>query len=136
MDADEDHVALQYLQEKGDIKGTRKNTRMQKLAYVYEGVEQEAPRSEQIRLVNPKYFGGLYEGSKGVEQFWREIYHYISATYDLNCVKHIYINGDGASWIKSGCKWIGESTFVLDKFHMQKYIIAASSHLLDSAGDD
>lgn len=135
IDADEDHVALQYLQKKGDIKGIRNNTSMPKLAYVYEGIEQETPRSERIRLVNPKYFGGLYEGSKGVEQFWREIYDYISATYDLNSIKHIYINGDGASWIKSGCKWIGGSTFVLDKFHMQKYIIAATSHLLDSAED-
>ena len=135
IDADEDHVSLQYLEKKGDIEKPRSNTSMPKIAYVYEGIEPEAPRSERFKLMNPKYFGGLYEGSKGVEMFWREIYDYISATYDLNAIKHIYINGDGAAWIKSGRKWISGATFVLDKFHMQKYIIAATSHLLDSAGD-
>lgn len=135
IDADEDHVALQYLEKKGDITRIRNNTSMPKIAYVYEGVEPESPKSERMRLVNPKYFGGLYEGSKGVEQFWREIYNYIRATYDLDTIKHIYINGDGAGWIKSGRKWIAGSSFILDKFHLQKYIIAATSHLMDSAGD-
>lgn len=135
IDADEDHVSLQYLEQKGDIVKPRSNTSMPKLAYVYEGLEPDAPKSQRMRLVEPKYFGGVYDGSKGVEQFWREIYDYIEATYDVTKIKKIYINGDGAAWIKSGRKWIAGSTFVLDKFHMQKYIIAATSHLLDSAGD-
>ncbi len=135
IDADEDHVSLQYLEYKGDIVRPRSNTSMPKLAYVYEGLEPDAPRSKRMQLVEPKYFGGVYEGSKAVEQFWREIYNYIENTYDITKIKNIYINGDGAAWIKSGRKWIAGSTFVLDKFHMQKYIIAATSHLLDSAGD-
>lgn len=135
IDADEDHVSLQYLEQKGDIVKPRSNTSMPKLAYVYEGLEPDAPKSQRMRLVEPKYFGGVYDGSKGVEQFWSEIYDYIEATYDVTKIKKIYINGDGAAWIKSGRKWIAGSTFVLDKFHMQKYIIAATSHLLDSAGD-
>ncbi len=135
IDADEDHVSLQYLEQKGDIVKPRSNTSMPKLAYVYEGVEPDAPKSQRMKLVEPKFFGGVYEGSKGVEQFWREIYDYIESTYDITKIKKIYINGDGAAWIKSGRKWIVGSTFVLDKFHMQKYIIAATSHLLDSAGD-
>ena len=135
IDADEDHVSLQYLEKKGDITNLRGNTSMPKIAYVYEGVETDAPKSKRNKLINPKYFGGLYEGSKGVEQFWKEINDYISATYDLNTLKHIYINGDGAGWIKSGCKWVSNSTFVLDKFHMKKYITTATPHLLDSAED-
>jgi len=135
IDADEDHVSLQYLEKKGDIRKPRNNTSMPKIAYVYEGIKPEAPNSDRLKLVNPKYFGGLYEESTGVEQFWREIYNYLSETYDLDYVKHIYIQGDGASWIKSGRKCIAGSTFVLDKFHMQKYIIAATSHLQDSAED-
>ena len=135
IDADEDHVSLQYLEQKGDIVKPGSNTSMPKLAYVYEGLEPQAPKSQRMQLVAPKYFGGVYEGSKGVEQFWREIYDYIESTYDVTKIKKIYINGDGATWIKSGRKWIAGSTFVLDKFHMQKYIIAATSHLLDSAGD-
>lgn len=135
IDADEDHVSLQYLEKKGDIKKARSNTSMPKLAYVYEGIEPDSPKSARRKLINPKYFGGLYEGSKGVETFWREIYDYLSETYDLDAIKQIYINGDGAAWIKSGCKWIAGSTFVLDKFHLQKYIISSTSHLMDSAED-
>ena len=35
IDADEDHVSLQYLEKKGDIKKPRINTVMPKLIYVY-----------------------------------------------------------------------------------------------------
>lgn len=45
IDADEDHVSLQYLEKKGDIVKPRSNTSMPKIAYVYEGVEPESPRS-------------------------------------------------------------------------------------------
>ena len=38
IDADEDHVSLQYLERKGDIRKPRLNTFIQKLFYVYEGV--------------------------------------------------------------------------------------------------
>jgi hypothetical protein len=38
IDADEDHVSLQYLEKKGDIKKPRVNTVMPKLVYVYEDV--------------------------------------------------------------------------------------------------
>lgn len=64
IDADEDHVSLQYFNEKGDLKKSRRNTIMPKLIYVYEGITNENGRDE---LVNKKHFGGLYEGSKGVE---------------------------------------------------------------------
>lgn len=30
--------------------------------------------------------------------------------------------GDGASYIKAGTEWIGKSVFVLDTFHLEKYI--------------
>ena len=52
------------------------------------------------------------------------------ATEYLDCdVSFDDINGDGASWIKQGAKIINNSKFILDKFHMSKYIIAATSHL-------
>ena len=38
IDADEDHVSLQYLNRKGDIKDSKSNTYMPKLVYVYEEV--------------------------------------------------------------------------------------------------
>jgi hypothetical protein len=34
----------------------------------------------------------------------------------------VYIHGDGAAWIKTGLEWIPNSTFILDRFHLHKYI--------------
>lgn len=133
IDADEDHVSLQYLEKKGDIKKPRTNTIMPKIAYVYEGVDSED--SGRSKLINTKYFGGVYEGTEGIREFWEEIYAYIESAYDTDTLKRIYINGDGTSWIKAGEKYIAQFRFVLDKYHMHKYIIAATAHLEDSAGD-
>ena len=133
IDADEDHVALQYLSEKGDIKKNKSNTAMPYIVYVYEGIDVEL--GGKPKLVNPKYFGGLYEGSSGIKQLWNEVNAYIEKAYDTDSIKKIYINGDGAAWIKSGTKYVSRSKFRLDKYHMHKYIITATAHLGDSADD-
>ncbi|MEE1038993.1 MAG: ISLre2 family transposase [Eubacterium sp.] len=132
IDADEDHVALQYLDKKGDIVKPRTNTIMPKIIYVYEGINTENKRHE---LINKKHFGGVYEGGKEVENLWNEVWEYIEASYDTEELVKIYINGDGAAWIKSGQKLIHKAKFVLDRFHMHKYIIGATSHLEDSVED-
>lgn len=132
IDADEDHVSLQYINEKGDIKKPRTNTIMPKLIYVYEGITNENGRNE---LINKKHFGGVYEGGKAIEQLWKEVSEYIEASYDTEELVKIYINGDGAAWIKSGQRILDKAKFVLDRFHMHKYIIGATSHLLDSVED-
>lgn len=128
IDADEDHVSLQYLEKKSDIRKPRTNTVMPKMVYVYEGITNENGRNE---LVNKKHFGGVYEGGTGVEQLWEEVWEYIEESYDTEELVKIYINGDGAAWIKSGQRLIDKAKFVLDRFHMNKYIIGATSHLLD-----
>lgn len=131
IDADEDHVSLQYLNKKGDIKKTGNNTVMPRLAYVYEGTDTE--ENGRQKLINAKYFGGVYDGSQGVKDLWTEVRKYIESAYETEKIKQIYINGDGASWIKSGTSVLPKAKFVLDKFHMHKYIITATSHLGDSA---
>lgn len=132
IDADEDHVSLQYINKKGDIKKPRTNTIMPKLIYVYEGITNENGRN---KLINKKHFGGVYEGGKEIEQLWKEVEEYIEAAYDTEELIKIYINGDGAAWIKSGQRILTKAKFVLDRFHMHKYIIGATSHLLDSVED-
>ena len=132
IDADEDHVALQYLEKKGDTRGALKHTFMPKLVYVYEGIQTEGDRHE---LLGVKYFGGGYEGTQGTEQLWKEVCDYISASYDEEVLERIYVNGDGAEWIRTGAKVHAKAKFVLDRYHMHKYIIAATSHLGDSAQD-
>lgn len=132
IDADEDHVALQYLEKKGDTRGALKHTFMPKLVYVYEGIQAEGDRHE---LLGVKYFGGGYEGTEGTERLWKEVYDYISGSYDEEVLECIYVNGDGAEWIRTGAKVHAKAKFVLDRYHMHKYIIAATSHLGDSVQD-
>lgn len=132
IDADEDHVSLQYLKKKGDIRESDNNTFMPRLVYVYEGVSTENKRHE---LINVKYFGGGYRGPQGVKKLWKEVYDYISEAYDEDYLEKIYVSGDGAGWIEKGAEIHAKAAFVLDKFHMQKYIIKATSHLKDSTED-
>ena len=132
IDADEDHVSLQYIDKKGDIKKPRTNTVMPKLIYVYEGIISENKRN---KLINKRHFGGIYEGSSEIEKLWCEVREYIEASYDMEAIEKIYINGDGAAWIKSGQKYLDKAKFVLDRYHMHQYIIGATSHLQDSVED-
>ena len=130
IDADEDHVALQFQDHKGEKKekGKRQSV-MPRLVYLYEGISDEDGRNE---LVNPTYFGGLYgEETGGAKALWREVESFIQRNYDTDQLKAVYINGDGASWIKSGEEYITHGRFVLDKYHMHKYIIKATGHLKD-----
>lgn len=129
IDADEDHVSLQYLNTKGDIPGSRYNTYMPKMVYVYDGVTAEGDRHI---LQNVKYFGGGYDGESGTEELWKEVFEYIEKRYDQKVLQKIYVNGDGATWIRSGAAKHAKARFVLDKFHMCEYIVGATSHLLDS----
>ena len=133
IDCDEDHVSLQFLESREEtLEDWKRKNVMPKLVYVYEGITDESGRN---KLVNPKYFGGVYDGPDGVESLWKEVKHYIENNSDVEKIDKIYINGDGAGWIRSGTKYIPGGEFVLDKFHMHKYIIKATSHLWDSVDD-
>ena len=136
IDADEDHVALQFQEKKGDLQinaaGRKCNGAISKLVYVYEGVEPEAPRSKRHHLINPHYFSGTYEGKKN-KDLWDKIYTYLENTYDLSRVKKIYLSGDGGEWIKSGGRRLHGVTYALDEFHMREYLIQMTRHLQDSA---
>lgn len=132
IDADEDHVSLQYLEEKGDIKKPRSNTAMPKLIYVYEDVDFDGKRHE---LKECHFFGGDYTGKERTVQLWREVFDFIKESYDEDAIEKIYVNGDGADWIRVGARMHAKAHFVLDRFHMHKYILSATSHLKDSAQD-
>lgn len=132
IDADEDHVSLQYLNQKGDIPNPRQNTYMPKIVYVYDGVEAEG---ERHKLTGVRYFGGGYDGTEGVRRLWKEVYDYIRDSYDEKSLEKIYVNGDGAAWIQTGAEMHAKAVFVLDRFHMSEYIVGATAHLKDSAQD-
>lgn len=135
IDADEDHVSLQFREKKGDLKENenhqKNNCLITKLVYVYEGIENESPKSRRHRLINPYYFCGVNSGEENLK-FWDEIYEYLSSHYDLEKVKKIYVNSDGGSWIKAGMNRITGITHVLDEFHLEKYLTKLTSHMKDS----
>lgn len=138
IDADEDHISLQFLKEKGDLPENenhqKNNCLLAKLIYVYEGIEKEAPKSSRHRLINPHYFCSVNTG-KGNEEFWDEVYDYLDRRYDLKKVKKIYLNSDGGGWIRSGMKRIAGLVHVLDEFHLENYLTRLTSHLKDSRWD-
>lgn len=138
IDADEDHVALQFNKKKGDLavgeNGYKINTETAKLAYVYEGIEKESPRSKRNRLINPHYFSGVYKGA-GNREFWDEVYAYLDHTYDLSKVRKIYLGADGGAWIKGCPNQISGITYALDEFHLRKYLNKMTAHMLDSADE-
>lgn len=119
IQADEDHVPNQ--------RGPRWQPR---LVTVHEGVEGPA---ERRRLIRPRRFGGLY-ASNEVEQLYEQVWRYLEATYDLEQVEAILVSGDGAAWIRRLCAYVPQAEFVLDRYHAQKYVRAATGADHDLAG--
>lgn len=138
IDADEDHVSLQFREHKGDLvkndNNQKNNCLITKLIYVYEGTEREAPKSTRHCLKNPYYFCDVNTGEEN-QKFWDEVYEYLDNHYDLEKVKKIYVNSDGGAWIMAGIKRIAGSVHVLDGFHLEKYLTKLTSHMKDSKDD-
>lgn len=76
----------------------------------------KTPRRE---LVDKFTFSGLY---KDTQEMWEDVAYYIECTYKKEEIETIFVMGDGASYIKAGTEWIEKSVFVLDTFHLKKYI--------------
>ncbi|AEM79543.1 LOW QUALITY PROTEIN: hypothetical protein Thewi_2195 [Thermoanaerobacter wiegelii Rt8.B1] len=110
IEADEDHVPLQ---EGGD--------ETPRLVYIHEGREERNGRNV---LKNVYY--KAYVGEKA-EDIWIDVANYIEENYKEEKIEKIYIAGDGAPWIKEGLEWIVKSRFVLDRYHLNKYVLKATS---------
>lgn len=82
---------------------------------------ERIPEVKQVRkeLVDKFTFSGLY---KDTQEMWEDVAYYIDCTYKKEEIETIFVMGDGASYIKAGTEWIDKSVFVLDKFHLEKYI--------------
>jgi len=138
IEADEDHASLQFREKKGDLEENenhqKNNCLITKLVYVHEGIEKEAPKSKRHKLINPYYFCGTSYGEDNTA-FWDEIYEYLNNHYALDKVKKIYLSADGGGWIKSGMRRMAGITYVLDEFHLEKYLTKLTSHMKDSRED-
>lgn len=113
IEADEDHAALQ----------NGKNIEP-KLVYVHEGREKVS--KDRYKLINKRVFSGVYPSS---EDLWLEVADYLYEAYDMDKIEKIYLSGDGAHWIKQGVGWIKNAEYVLDRFHLSKYVKKATAHL-------
>lgn len=113
IEADEDHVALQ--------DGSCLEP---KLVYVHEG--KIATSKDRWQLLNPRYFSGVYGNS---DELWVEVADYVHEAYEAEAIEKIYLSGDGANWIKNGLGWFKNIVFVLDRYHLSKYVIQATAHL-------
>ncbi|ACX51520.1 protein of unknown function UPF0236 [Ammonifex degensii KC4] len=109
VEADEDHVA-----------GQDRKKYLPRLVYIHEG--KEKARKDRYRLKRPYYLGGLYSDT---DELWFEVLSYIEEQYELSSVEQIYLCGDGDRWIKKGLEFLPRSVFVLDLFHLDKYLVAA-----------
>ena len=136
IDADEDHAHLQFQEKKGDLEvsesGRKKNGVITKLIYVYEGVRPVAPKSKRHCLIGTHYFCRCTEDNKAL---WDEVYEYIDTHYDLSKVKKVYLNADGGPWIKSGINRLHGVEYVLDEFHLSKYLLKMTRHMKDTQED-
>lgn len=122
VEADEDHIALQFHEKKGDVKrwkGHGDNGQIIKLVYVHEGYKDPDAKRKELKEV--MYFGGLYSGKEENEKLWREVKEYIERTYDIEAIERVYFQSDGGSWMKKGIEMLG-ATYVVDEFHMKKYV--------------
>ena len=137
IDADEDHYHLQFKNQKGDLvkneNGYKNNGAISKLIYVYEGIEPEAPESKRNRLIGTHYF--CRGDDQDNKDLWKEVFEYIEAFYDTSKIKRIYLNSDGGGWIKTGYRGLSDVMFVLDEFHLAKYILKLTRHMQDSRED-
>lgn len=128
IEADEDHVAEQH----GRWNNKSANgSFISRLVYVYEYKKESSESKGRKELVNTHYFGGLYEGTKGIEKLWNEVASFIGENYDFDTLEKVYISGDGANWIQKGTEYIEKSVYCIDRFHLMKYINSASNQMMD-----
>ena len=116
IQVDEDHV-----KERG-----KKGCTISKIITIYTRKStltkpERIPEVKQVRkeLVDKFTFSGLY---KDTQEMWEDVAYYIDCTYKKREIETAFVMGDGATYIKAGTEWIAKSVFVLDTFHLEKYI--------------
>ena len=138
VEADEDHISLQYRDKKGDLikspKTRKNNGAITKLIYVHEGIEPDAPQSNRHHLVNPHFFSRTAQGCSN-EELWDTVYRYMDENYDLKKAKKIFVSSDGGGWIMSGIGRMAGVVHILDQYHLEQHINSLVSHMLDDAAE-
>ena len=74
-------------------------------------------------MINKKCF--TFTPGTSAETIWHTIWCYLVDTYDLEKTEHIFISGDGVSWIRDGAEYIEGARYVLNGFHLRRSIFTA-----------
>ena len=126
IEADEDHI---HRQKDGENNGCF----IGKLVYLFEDKEEVC--KGRRKLVNPHFFGGIYNGTEDNAKLWQSIEDYIESHYDTDYLKRVYISSDGGGWIKTATDYICKSKAVVDRFHLMKYIYRVSGYTKDDKNE-
>lgn len=118
LQADEDHVAMQ---------DGRRDTIVKLVA-----IHEPAVKVSKKRWMLPqRHLMSSY--NEPVEDFWLRVADEIDRRYGDRDDLTVYVHGDGASWIRSGTKWLKNSHFVLDKFHVKQMLTRVTGNNEDYA---
>jgi len=107
VQADEDHVAMQ---------DGRRDTMVKLVALHEPGLQV----SKKRWMLPQRHLMSSYD--EPVDDFWLRVADEIDRRYGDRDDLTIYVHGDGANWIRSGTKWLKNSYFVLDKFHVRQMV--------------
>ncbi len=91
-----------------------------RLVYVHEGSERV--RKNRRRLKNTHYIAGIFDDP---DDLWFKVLDYIEDNYDTDRLEKIFVCGDGAPWIRHALEIIPNACFVLDYFHLERYLVSA-----------
>jgi hypothetical protein len=47
----------------------------------------------------------------------------------MDDIETIYLAGDGGSWIVKGLRWLPKSKYILDRYHLNQYVLNATAHM-------
>ncbi len=85
-----------------------------KVAAAYEGKE-ETGRGRR-RLVERQVTAVV----GGAEAFWEHTVAEAGRKWDLSCIQHTTVGGDGAGWVKQGLEHFPGSVYRLDPYHLRR----------------
>ena len=108
--ADEDHAHVR-------AGGTGQKTKSQivPLVAVTEGTETVS--KDRSRTQGTMYFTSPeFRGT----DVWESVSGYICNAYDVTKLEHVYVYGDGGSWIQRGLDEFPQTVHVMDGYHFQK----------------
>ncbi len=103
------------VQKRGNKSKKKRET---KLVVVHEGWEKR--QADDYKLKNPMYLTSCQ--SEKAEDLWDRVYLRIWSKYENIGSIPIIINGDFASWIRSGVNHFKHSLYQYDRFHLKRDI--------------